>query len=139
MAQPPPQVLELIQRFDRNHEAYRSPNYNETQLRREFLDPLFKALGWDMDNEQGSQYMEKVPIRPINLDKPADKSRRDQIAQLAEEMSGLQQRLSAAKTPQEKTALERQITASDSQIDRLVYDLYGLTEKEIKIVEGAVA
>jgi predicted type IV restriction endonuclease len=53
MAQPPPQVLELIERFDRNHEAYRSPNYNETQLRREFLDPLFKALEWDMDNEQG--------------------------------------------------------------------------------------
>src|ERR1035441_8692427 len=53
MAQPPPQVLELIQRFDRNHEAYRSPHYNETQLRREFLDPLFKALGWDIDNEQG--------------------------------------------------------------------------------------
>ena len=38
MAQPPPQVLELIQRFDRNREAYRSPNYNETQLRREFVD-----------------------------------------------------------------------------------------------------
>ena len=53
MNQPPPQVLELIQRFDRNREAYRSPHYNETQLRREFLDPFFKALGWDMDNEQG--------------------------------------------------------------------------------------
>jgi len=53
MAQPPPQVLELIQRFDRNREAYRSPHYNETQLRREFLDPFFKALGWDIDNAQG--------------------------------------------------------------------------------------
>src|ERR1039457_3586828 len=53
MAQPPPQVLELIQRFDRNHEAYRSPHYNETQVRREFLDPFFKALGWDIDNVQG--------------------------------------------------------------------------------------
>ena len=53
MAQPPPQVLDLIQRFDRNREGYRSPHYNETQLRREFLDPLFKSLGWDIDNEQG--------------------------------------------------------------------------------------
>lgn len=43
MAQPPPQVLELVQRFDRNREAYRSPHYNETQVRREFLDPFFKA------------------------------------------------------------------------------------------------
>lgn len=31
---PPPQVLELIQRFDRNREACLSPHYNETQLRR---------------------------------------------------------------------------------------------------------
>ena len=53
MAQPPEQVLDLIQRFERNREAYRSPQYNETQLRREFLDPFFKALGWDIDNEQG--------------------------------------------------------------------------------------
>ena len=53
MAQPPPQVLELVQRFDRNRAAYRSPHYNETQVRREFLDPFFKALGCDIDNEQG--------------------------------------------------------------------------------------
>lgn len=53
VAQPPPQVLDLIERFDRNRDAYKSPHYNETQLRREFLDPFFKALGWDIDNEQG--------------------------------------------------------------------------------------
>ena len=38
---------------------------------------------------------------------------------------------------QEKIALERQIAATDTQIDRLVYDLYGLTGDEINIVEGA--
>jgi hypothetical protein len=38
--------------------------------------------------------------------------------------------------PQERTALEPQIAASDAQIDRLVYDLYSLTEDEIKIVEA---
>ena len=37
--------------------------------------------------------------------------------------------------PQEKTALQRQIEATDKQIDQLVYKLYGLTEEEIKIVE----
>ena len=46
---------------------------------------------------------------------------------------------SAGRTPQEQTALTRQIAATDTQIDRLVYDLYGLTEDEIKIVEGAAA
>ena len=44
-----------------------------------------------------------------------------------------------ARTPQEKTALERQIAATGTQIDRLVYDLYGLTEVEIKIVEGGAS
>jgi hypothetical protein len=52
-------------------------------------------------------------------------------------MKANRQILSAAKTPPEKTVLARQITATDSQIDRLVYDLYGLTEAEIKLVAGA--
>ena len=43
--------------------------------------------------------------------------------------------LAAAKTPHEKTVLDTQIAARDRHIDRLVYDLYGLTDDEIKIVE----
>jgi len=51
---PTPQgVSELVKRFERNRESYRSSEYNETQARREFIDPFFKALGWDIDNEQG--------------------------------------------------------------------------------------
>lgn len=50
----PPEVLELIDRFARNIDAYKAPaGYNETQLRREFLDPFFEALGWDVNNKQG--------------------------------------------------------------------------------------
>ncbi|MCK9374666.1 MAG: N-6 DNA methylase [Syntrophobacterales bacterium] len=49
----PEKILELIERFHRNLGAYRQAAYNETQLRREFLDPFFKALGWDVDNERG--------------------------------------------------------------------------------------
>lgn len=44
--------------------------------------------------------------------------------------------LAAAKIEHEKTALQRQIEATDRQIDAPVYELYGLTEEEIKIVEG---
>jgi len=43
----------------------------------------------------------------------------------------------SARTGDEKTLIQRQIDATDRQIDRLVYDLYGLTEAEIAIVEGA--
>ena len=49
----PATILDLVDRFARNREAYRAGQYNETQVRREFIDPLFKALGWDIDNEQG--------------------------------------------------------------------------------------
>ena len=53
-------------------------------------------------------------------------------------MLNLHQRLAAAKTPQEKATLERQIAATNSQIDKLVYELYALTPEEIAIVEGHV-
>jgi len=44
--------------------------------------------------------------------------------------------LPEARTPHEQTALQRQIEATDRQIDALVYELYSLTEEEIEIVEG---
>src|SRR5438067_10963369 len=49
----PPAVVELVERFQRNQAAYHSPAYNEAQVRVEYLNPLFKALGWDVENTQG--------------------------------------------------------------------------------------
>jgi len=49
----PPQIVELIERFRDNETAYRSGQYNETQVRQEFINPLFESLGWDMHNRQG--------------------------------------------------------------------------------------
>ncbi len=49
----PDKVLELIERFDYNLSSYRSGKYNETQVRREFIDPFFEAMGWDVGNRQG--------------------------------------------------------------------------------------
>gem|GEM_PF-1673054 len=51
-------------------------------------------------------------------------------------MLALNRQLADAQTAQDKTAIQRQIDATDSQIDRLVYELYRLTEEEIGIVEG---
>jgi hypothetical protein len=51
---PAPEIIHnLIKRFEEQHESYRSDSYNETQLRREFLDPFFEALGWDVHNRKG--------------------------------------------------------------------------------------
>lgn len=49
----PERMIQLIETFDANLEAYKKGVYNETQLRREYIDPLFEALGWDVTNRQG--------------------------------------------------------------------------------------
>jgi len=52
-------------------------------------------------------------------------------------MLELHKQLAEAKTAHTKTNLQRQVDATDAQIDKLVYELYGLTDDEIKIVEAA--
>jgi predicted type IV restriction endonuclease len=47
-------ILALIERFERNLKAYKSGSYNETQVRREFIDPFFEELGWDVNNKEGN-------------------------------------------------------------------------------------
>lgn len=74
----PSRIVEPVETFDRNVEAYRSQQHNEAQLRREFIDPFFEELGWDVTHKRGN---------------------------------------------------------AEAYIDNLVYDFYGLTGEEIKIVE----
>lgn len=49
----PEEIRQLVERFQSHRESYLSPAYNETQLRREFNDPFFKAMGWDVETLQG--------------------------------------------------------------------------------------
>ncbi len=46
-------IKSLVERFDEQKEFYKNKDYNETQTRRDFIDPFWKALGWDVDNENG--------------------------------------------------------------------------------------
>ncbi len=81
------------------------------------------------------QYLVILPIQTINFDNPKDKARHDRMVSFVDQMLDLHKQLSAAKHPQQKTAIQRQINNIDKQIDRLVYQLYGLTDEEIKIIE----
>jgi type I restriction-modification system DNA methylase subunit len=49
----PDRIKKLIETFDNNLESYKKGIYNETQVRREFIDPFFEELGWDVTNKQG--------------------------------------------------------------------------------------
>ncbi|MEW5941303.1 MAG: N-6 DNA methylase, partial [Chloroflexota bacterium] len=61
-------VKQLVERFEQHRDAYRSGKYNETQLRREFLDPFFEALGWDVLNRLGYSEENKHVIHEDSLE-----------------------------------------------------------------------
>ncbi|MFA4907554.1 MAG: N-6 DNA methylase [archaeon] len=118
------------------------------QIRYEYLlgllnSRLVKYLYDELVGEQARVFPEvkpvqlfKLPIRAIDFSNPADKAQHDRIVALVETMLALHKRLPEVNTPQEKDVIQRQITATDAQIDKLVYQLYGLTEEEIKVVEN---
>jgi len=54
LSEAPAEIIELVDKFERNLEAYKNPNYKEEQLKQEFINPFFKALDWDVDNTQGA-------------------------------------------------------------------------------------
>jgi hypothetical protein len=80
------------------------------------------------------QYMEQVPIRPIDFSIPAEKAKHDQLVSLVERMLVLHKQ--SPRAPQEQEMVRREIESTDRAIDKLVYALYGLSEDEIGIVEG---
>lgn len=84
-----------------------------------------------------TQDFEKIPIRTIKYSNKKDKSCHDKMVKLVKRMLDLNKKLPEVKTEDEQVRIERQIKSTDRQIDALVYELYGLTEAEIKIVEEA--
>jgi hypothetical protein len=80
--------------------------------------------------------LQKLPVRTIDFSNTADKARHDKMVGLVETMLKLHRDLPKAKTPHEQESIQRQIAATDKAIDALVYELYGLTEEEIRIVEA---
>jgi len=76
----------------------------------------------------GSQSKLIIPKQPVDV---------DSLTSAVTMMMSLQAQLVSGKTPSDQTAIQRQIDATDRQIDQLVYALYGLTEDEIRIVEDA--
>jgi transketolase N-terminal domain/subunit len=43
----------LVATFEKNFAHYKKAGYDEASLRQEFLNPLFSALGWDVENKAG--------------------------------------------------------------------------------------
>jgi hypothetical protein len=114
-----------------------------------FLGVLNSKLLWFFISQTGyvlrggyyvfkTKYLEPFPLHMINFSDHNEIKQYDHIVSLVDQMLDLNNVLKNAKTPNEKTQLQRQIDATDAEIDRLVYELYGLTEDEIRIVEESV-
>ncbi|MCG3149767.1 MAG: Type IIS restriction enzyme Eco57I [Verrucomicrobiae bacterium] len=77
------------------------------------------------------------PLPFPDLSKSADKARHDKLVALVDKMLVLMPKLRAATADAERATLQNAVTATDRQIDQLVYELYGLTAEEIALVESA--
>ena len=82
------------------------------------------------------QYLEGFPVRIINPEDAADQERHDRLVEMVNRLIDRYRQLKAATSDATRARLERDINITDEKIDALVYQLYGLTAEEIKIVEG---
>jgi type I restriction-modification system DNA methylase subunit len=115
------------------HDLYVLGLMNSRVLAYYYQAVLFDGLSIVPDN------IRKLPIRRIDFENPAEASAHDEIVKLVEKMLALQKERRSVRLEDDLDrvrALEKEIARVDAEIDRQVYALYGLTEEEIKIVEG---
>jgi len=86
--------------------------------------------------EYKPMYVSQLPIMVIDYSDPEQKSIHDKIVSLVQQRMQVNDRLQTATTEQDQIRAERAIKGTEREIDDLVYQLYGLTEEEIAIVEG---
>ncbi len=124
------------------------PSLTQTEHIQYWLGLLNSSLLWWFLSNTGNvlrggyfrfktNYLKPFPVRTINFDDPKDTGRHNKMVALVKRMLDLHRRLAAAEIPDDKKLYQRQIEATDRQIDALVYELYELMEEEIEIVESA--
>jgi hypothetical protein len=122
------------------------PGRHRTEHALYWLGVLNSRLAWWFVSNTGyvlrggyyaftTDYLGPFPVPTVSPSRKADKARHDKMVELVERMLDLHKQLPKAKTPHEQESLTRTIAATDNRIDALVYELYGLTEEEVGIVE----
>lgn len=87
--------------------------------------------------EINGHVLARSPVRRIDFENPAEVKSHDRLVELVGQMLRLNIRCRAANRTSGQTELTCQIGAMDREIDALVYDLYGLPDEEVRIVEEA--
>ena len=137
----PDNIRQLVERFEQHRDAYSSGRYNETHLRRKFLDPFFEALGWDIFNKQGYAELYKDFIHKDSLLIEGENKAPD----YAFRIGGTRKFFVEAKKPAVNIEmnihpafpLRHYAWSAKLPLGILTdFELYELTEEEIKIVEA---
>jgi hypothetical protein len=81
--------------------------------------------------------LDKLPIAALDLSKSECRQKHERMIDLVDRMLDMHVQLSKVRTDHERSALQHQIEHTDREIDQLVYELYGLSDEEIALVEGA--
>ena len=110
------------------------------------LNSLLIGFYVQITGEKGSQRLfprislttvRKLPIRTIDFSNPAEKSQHDKMVKMVDKMLRLQKKYHSTRLEHDKKLFKTQLDLLDQKIDSLVYELYGLTKKEITVVEGS--
>ena len=119
-----------------------SPNLNLSFLLGLLNSKLFDFLYQSENPQKGKVFAEIKPsvikALPIKIIDQANQSVHDKILHQVDTMLELKKQLQSTRTPAAQQQLENRIAYTDKKIDELVYELYGLNEEEIGIIEGAV-
>ncbi len=117
-----------------------SPKYILGLLNGKLLDFYLKSVSTTMRGgffRYFTQFIERLPIRTVNFSNATDKGRHDKMVELVDRMLELnKQKHSGKLAPSQGQRVDREIAATDQEIDKLVYELYGITDEERKIIEG---
>lgn len=81
-------------------------------------------------------FFRNFPIHVVNFSDPIEKSLHNKMVRLVDKMLELNKKKSTLPPSSKKEKIEREINITDEKIDELVYELYGITGEEIKIIEG---
>jgi hypothetical protein len=132
----PASIKKLVEEFERFKARPVPDSFDEARLCTSYVEPFWEALGWKVRDPREAVKEKRVRLRAGT--KHADycfqlKSK----PQFVVEAKDFRKRLAAAKSDAVKRGLRRAIAAAERKIDALVYELYGLTAEEIKIVEGS--
>lgn len=114
--------------------------YLAALLNSKYMTYVYQAI----TSEQGRVFaqvklakLNQLPIRAIKFDQKLDNECHGRLVDLVRQMQKYIAEVAKVKTAHQRTAFERRIEATDREIDGIVYELYGLMDEEIALVEGA--